>query len=171
MSCSMHVCFKPIGIVEVGFDRLGGCETGRSRYEVTSVIRVFEEFADGLDGLDEYSHIIVIYWMHEEKEVKLKVKPWGVERYPDVGIFATRFPPRPNPIGVTVVELVSLEKPRVKVKGLDAWTGTPVLDLKPYDYYDIVKNPRVPSWFRDRWEEWRIKSGYDRIAPWLGPCA
>jgi len=63
----------------------------------------------------------------------------GIEKFPVVGIFATRFPSRPNPIGVAVVELISVEKSLIKVKGLDAWTGTPVLDIKPYDYFDIVK--------------------------------
>jgi Uncharacterized conserved protein len=69
-----------------------------------------------------------------------------------------------------VAELVSLEESRVRVRGLDAWAGTLVLDLKPYDYYDIVKNPRVPWWFRDRWERWKLRWDYVKIAPWLGPC-
>ncbi len=170
MSVSELICLNPIGVVEEGLERPKERKAGRSRYDVISTIRVFDEFADGLEGLNEYSHIIVVYWMHEEKEVKLKVRPWGVEKYPEVGIFATRFPPRPNPIGVTVVELISLEKPRIKVRGLDAWTGTPVLDLKPYDYYDIVRNPRVPGWFMERWREFKSKWDYDRLVPWLGPC-
>jgi len=56
---------------------------------VISTIRIFDEFANGLDSLEEYSHIIVIYCMHEVREVKLRVKPWGVEKYPEVGVFAT----------------------------------------------------------------------------------
>jgi tRNA (Thr-GGU) A37 N-methylase len=95
----------------------------------------------------------------------------GIENYPLVGIFATRFPNRPNPIGVTVVEIVSVEKPLIRVKGLDAWTGTPVLDIKPYDYYDIVKNPKVPWWFIDNWNQLKRKWRYEIIASWLGPCA
>jgi tRNA (Thr-GGU) A37 N-methylase len=61
--------------------------------------------------------------MHRVVEVRLRVRPWGIERFPTVGIFATRFPPRPNLIGVTVAELVPVEKPLIKVKGLNAWTG------------------------------------------------
>lgn len=170
LNYSVNICFKPVGVVEEGLERPGGYRASKSRYEVISTIRVFDEFVEGLEGLDEYSHIIVVYWMHEEREVRLRVRPWGVEGYPEVGIFATRFPPRPNPIGVAVAELVSLEESRVRVRGLDAWTGTPVLDLKPYDYYDIVKNPRVPWWFRDRWERWKLRWDYVKIAPWLGPC-
>jgi len=136
---------------------------------VISTIRIFDEFANGLDSLEEYSHIIVIYCMHEVREVKLRVKPWGVEKYPEVGVFATRPPIRPNPIGITVVELVSIEKPVIKVRGLDAWAGTPVLDIKPYDYYDDVKNPRVPWWFKEKWDEWKYKWKYEKRTPWLGP--
>jgi tRNA-Thr(GGU) m(6)t(6)A37 methyltransferase TsaA len=170
LSYSTCACFKPIGVVVEGLERFGERGAVRSRFEIISVIRIFDEFAAGLEGLDEYSHLIIVYWMHEVREVRLKGRPWGIERYPEVGVFATRFPPRPNPIGVTVVELSSLEKPVVKVRGLDAWTGTPILDIKPYDYYDIVKNPRVPWWFRDKWEEEKLKHSYERIAPWLGPC-
>jgi tRNA-Thr(GGU) m(6)t(6)A37 methyltransferase TsaA len=163
------VCFKPIGIVVEGLERPSERGVGRSRFEVISTIRIFDEFTSGLDGLEDYSHIIVVYWMHEAGEVRLRVKPWDVEEYPEVGVFATRSPNRPNPIGITVVELLSIEKPIIKVRGLDAWTGTPVLDIKPYDYYDVVKNPRVPWWFKEKWSEWREKWKYEIIAPWLGP--
>jgi len=168
-SKGLTVCFKPIGIVVEGLERPSDRGVGRSRFEAVSTIRVFDEFASGLDGLEDYSHIIVVYWMHEAGEVRLRVKPWGVEEYPEVGVFATRSPNRPNPIGITVVELLSIEKPIIKVRGLDAWTGTPVLDIKPYDYYDVVKNPRVPWWFKEKWSEWREKWKYEIIAPWLGP--
>jgi conserved hypothetical protein TIGR00104 len=138
---SLIACFKSIGVVE-----------------------------EGLDGLEEYSHIIVVYWMHKADRAVLKARPWGVERYPLVGIFATRSPHRPNPIGITVAELVSIEKPIIRVRGLDALTGTPVLDIKPYDYYDTIKSPRAPWWFKDKWSEWKRKWGYEKVAPWLGPC-
>lgn len=163
-----RACFEAIGFVEEGIPR--GGHGSQSRYSIISTVRVYDEYVDGLRGLDEYSHVVVIYWMHEEVNVKLTLRPWGDEKAPLVGIFATRFPPRPNPIGVTVVELVSLEPPRLRLRGLDAWTGTPVLDIKPYDYYDIVKRPRVPRWFEDRWAMLSAARGYDMLAPWLGPC-
>lgn len=119
----LTVCFKPIGIVVEGLEKPGERGADRSRFEVISTIRIFDEFANGLDGLEEYSHIIVIYCMHEVREVKLRVKPWGVEKYPEVDVFATQSLIRPNPIGITVVELVSIEKPVIKVRGLDAWAG------------------------------------------------
>jgi tRNA (Thr-GGU) A37 N-methylase len=73
-------------------------------------------------------------------------------------------------MGVTVAELVSIEKPIIRVRGLDALTGAPALDIKPYDYYDTVKSPRVPWWFKDRLSEWKYKWGYEKVAPRFGPC-
>jgi tRNA-Thr(GGU) m(6)t(6)A37 methyltransferase TsaA len=166
----LDIYLKPIGVVVKGLEDSGEGKVTRSRYEQISVIKIFDEFVEGLEGLEEYSHVIVVYWMHKAAEVMLKVRPWGIERFPVVGIFATRFSPRPNPIGVTVVELISVEKSLIKVKGLDAWTGTPVLDIKPYDYFDIVKKPRVPWWFKEMWSKWKYRWRYEEIAPWLGPC-
>jgi len=93
--------FKPIGIVEVGFPRPNDPERGRygSRYEFVGVIRVYDEYADGLLGLGEYSHIILIYVLHEAREVSLRVRLKGFDR--EVGVFATRHPTRPNPIGLS----------------------------------------------------------------------
>ncbi|RLF02041.1 MAG: tRNA (N6-threonylcarbamoyladenosine(37)-N6)-methyltransferase TrmO [Thermoprotei archaeon] len=159
-----RVCYRPIGVVERGVPRRGGARRP-SRYRATSIVRVYDEYADGLRGLEEYSHVIVIYHLHEVREVKLVIGGGGVE----VGIFATRAPYRPNPLGVTVVELCRVEIPRLYVRGLDAWTGTPVLDLKPYTYWDVVRRPKIPSWLRARWLESKSREGYDVLTPWLGP--
>jgi len=164
------ICFKSIGIVEKGIPKPSEAQKIESRYDFISVMRVFDEYVEGLSGLMDYSHIVVVYYMHEAREFKLKVRPWGIDRYPEVGIFATRFPSRPNPLGISVVELVIIEPPIIKVKGLDAWTGTPILDIKPYDYYDIVKKPKVPWWFEERWKELSLKRNYKSKVPWLGPC-
>ena len=144
---------SPIGIVEEGLSREKSERTHKSRYQVTSQVRVFEQYAEGLTGLSDYSHIILIWSMHETKKVKLKVTPWGRTDLPEVGIFATRFPPRPNPIGVSVVKLLTAKSNLLRVKGLDAWTGTPILDIKPYDYYDIIKTVKVPAWWKKHWGE------------------
>ena len=161
-------CFRPIGVVEEGLPRPGepGRKHLRSKYEFVGTIRVFDEYVEGLEGLEEYSHIIVVYVFHEAREAKLKLKHRVTGR--QLGVFATRYPPRQNPIAVSVVELVELEGPRLRVRGLDAWTGSPVLDIKPYDYYDIVKRPRVSH---ECLEEWKRKSSlYQQLVPWLGPC-
>jgi len=162
--------FKPIGMVEVGFPRPNDPEGGRygSRYEFVGVIRVYDEYVDGLLGLGEYSHIMLIYVLHEAREASLRVRLKGF--YGEVGVFATRHPIRPNPIGLSILELVKLDPPRLWLRGLDAWTGTPVLDIKPYDYYDVVKRPRVPREFEEEWSRSYVEKEYGMHAPWMGPC-
>ena len=166
----MKICYEPIGIVEEGLPHKqssGGKKI--SRYLITGRIRIYDRYLDGLKGLDEYSHIYVIYHMHMEERTRLAMKPWGREDLPEVGIFATRFPPRPNKIGLTIVELLRVDKPYIIVRGLDAWPGSPVLDIKPYDFYDIVRKPRVPKWFLEKWREWAEEKGYRESVQWLGP--
>ena len=88
----------------------------------------------------------------------------------EVGIFATRsrFPPRPSHVGASVVELDSVSGSSLKVRGLDAWPGSPVLDIKPDDYWDIVKNPEVSSWFKLLWKERSSPRHYAEVLPWSG---
>lgn len=137
----MKIELKPIGFVERGLS-----ERGADRKSFISTIRIFDEYVEGLAGLEEYSHIFVIWYMDRVSGLELRVRPRRLPDAPEVGIFATRFPPRPNPIGLTVAELVSLEPPRIYVRNLDAWTGSPVLDIKPYDVLDVVERPKMPEW-------------------------
>jgi len=119
--------------------------------EEASKIRIFPEFCAGLKDLENFSHIIVLYWFHlrdNEKERKtLKVIP---RRHPgalEVGVFSCRSPSRPNPIGLCVVELVRIEDCTLTVKGLDAMDGSPIIDIKPYiPRAESVPNARVPEW-------------------------
>ncbi|HUV80854.1 MAG TPA: tRNA (N6-threonylcarbamoyladenosine(37)-N6)-methyltransferase TrmO [Candidatus Bathyarchaeia archaeon] len=116
-----------------------------------SKIRIFDEFRDGLDGLDTFSHILILYWFHlrdtaEERGV-LSVIPRRHQGSPEVGVFASRSPSRPNPIGLCVVELVKMEGNILLVKGLDALEGSPVIDLKPYiPRADAFPDAVVPQW-------------------------
>lgn len=113
------------------------------------------QWEEGLQGLDEFSHIIVVFWLDRpnEAEVPLKVHPEAEQDLPLVGLFATRTPLRPNPIGLTTVELLSLEGTTLRVRGLDAFDGTPVLDIKPYLVRgDFKPDASVPGWLRQLWE-------------------
>jgi len=156
-----------VGVVEKGIAERRWRRKGR--YEVLSKIKVFEKFADGLAGIGEYSHLIVLWRMDRTDEVRLKAKPQGNIEMPKVGIFATRFPSRPNHIATSVVELVNISGAVLTVRGLDAYSGSPVLDIKPYDYWDMVKKPRVPPWFKLFWKERSSRGHYAEVAPWLGP--
>lgn len=115
--------------------------------DLVSEIVIDKKYAKGLDGIEDYSHIIVVYWMDKEKECHLKHHPQGREDIPFVGIFACRCPQRPNRIAISTVELVSRKKNSIMVKGLDIVNGTPILDIKPYTpQYDEVKKAKVPNW-------------------------
>ncbi|MHA1364230.1 MAG: tRNA (N6-threonylcarbamoyladenosine(37)-N6)-methyltransferase TrmO [Candidatus Freyarchaeota archaeon] len=117
-----------------------------------SQVKIFDKYADGLDHIEKFSHVVVLYWLHKissnlRKTIKIKPLSKGV---PTLGIFASRFPARPNPIGLTTVRLVSRNGCTLFVSGLDAEKGTPVLDLKPYiPMYDEPKERTVlPEWVK-----------------------
>lgn len=116
--------------------------------EVVTDIVLDEQYKNALDGLAEYSHLVVVYFMHQEKTCLLRHVPQGkVGTVPEVGIFACRCSHRPNPIGVSTVKILSIHNNIIRVKGLDVVGGTPILDIKPYTpQYDRPKNVKVPSW-------------------------
>uniref|UniRef100_A0A7J3VUG8 tRNA (N6-threonylcarbamoyladenosine(37)-N6)-methyltransferase TrmO n=1 Tax=Caldiarchaeum subterraneum TaxID=311458 RepID=A0A7J3VUG8_CALS0 len=145
------VVLKPVGRVKDGMPLDKTVEW--SRWRDVSTIEVFEEYRPGLKGLEEYSHVFVIFYLHLEKRAELVVRPRGRPDLPEVGVFASRGPARPNPVGLAVCRLVEVFEEGLRVLGLDAYTSTPVLDIKPYDYYDVVEDPRVPSWFKRLWQQ------------------
>lgn len=116
-----------------------------------SKVKIFPEFCAGLKGLDDFSHIIILYWLHlrenEKERSTLKVIPrrhWGA---PQVGVFTSRSPSRPNPIGFCVVKLIKIEQCTLIVKGLDALEGSPIIDIKPYiKRADSIPDAREPDW-------------------------
>jgi tRNA-Thr(GGU) m(6)t(6)A37 methyltransferase TsaA len=108
------------------------------------------DFAQALEGISGFSHLFVLFWLHKisgkERET-LKVHPRGRQDMPLLGVFATRTNLRPNPIGLTLCELIKVEGNVLTVRGLDAYDGTPVLDVKPYDTWECVANARMPEWW------------------------
>ncbi|MDO8621508.1 MAG: tRNA (N6-threonylcarbamoyladenosine(37)-N6)-methyltransferase TrmO [Candidatus Levybacteria bacterium] len=115
--------------------------------DVVTEIVIDKKYTHGLDGIEDYSHVIVVYWMDKEKECHLKHHPQGSKDIPYVGIFACRCPQRPNRIAISTVELVKRLRNIITVKGLDIVNGTPILDIKPYTpQYDEVKNAKAPDW-------------------------
>jgi tRNA-Thr(GGU) m(6)t(6)A37 methyltransferase TsaA len=138
--------FSPIGVVRnaVKKPQMGGWESVESR------IVVRRELADALDGIEGYSHVIVLFWIHrvpEEERGAARIHPMGDPALPLLGVFATRTQLRPNPIGVSVVPLLARNGNVLRVRGLDAIDGTPVLDVKPYiPHYDSVPQATIPAW-------------------------
>lgn len=140
---------KAIGIVRNEIKQPAKQDCGK----VVSDIIVNNDLTEALDGLEKFSHIIVLYWMHRaiSGEVSLKIHPGGKREFPLVGLFATRSPNRPNPIGKATVRLLQRQGNILKVKGLDAIDGSPVIDIKPYiPGYDSVADAKVPQWITKR---------------------
>lgn len=120
-------------------------------------IFIFPQWVDLLDGLEGFSHILVLYWPHlidaSRRNLK-KVHPMGRKDLPLQGVFATCSPARPNPVLVSAVKLLERKKNILKVKGLEAVDGSPVIDIKPYvqTYYG-ADDSMVPDWMRQIHEE------------------
>lgn len=117
----------------------------------TAKIRIFPEFCEGLKQLSESSHVIILYWFHlrdnQKERSTLQVLPRRHPGAPVVGVFASRSPSRPNPIGFCVAELIKVENCTLFVRGLDALEGSPIVDVKPYiPRADSVPDTRVPEW-------------------------
>jgi tRNA-Thr(GGU) m(6)t(6)A37 methyltransferase TsaA len=127
-----------IGIVE---------ETG----EQDAKLRIFSEFSDGLKNIEDFSHVLILYWIHQRDNQTdrrtLLVLPRRHAADVEIGVFACRSPSRPNPIGMCVVELTAINGCVLTVRGLDAFKGSPVIDIKPYiPRADCFPDARVPEW-------------------------
>lgn len=146
---------KPIGIVHVN---LSDEEVKASVEGVEGIIEVYDEYAEGLHGIDGFSHLIVISLLHKVSEIQrrtLKVRPKRLkllglkeEDIPEVGVFCTDSPHRPNPLALTIVKLVKVDGRFLKVKGLDLFDGTPVLDIKPYTPSRRIEIIKLPEWYQ-----------------------
>lgn len=119
--------------------------------KVVSELHIHADYVPGLQGLSDWSHVVVIYSMHAtqfDAAKHLVRRPRDREDMPELGIFAQRARHRPNLIGITAVKLLTVERNIIRVRGLDAIDGTPILDIKPYaPVYDGVSEPLVPGWF------------------------
>lgn len=117
--------------------------------EDISTIVLEERYAPGLEGLDGFSHAIVLFYLDQARYVHerhLRRRPQNREDMPQVGIFAQRCKDRPNQIGVTSVEVMSAADGKLVVRGLDAVDGTPVLDIKPYFPAYDRRDATTPEW-------------------------
>ena len=138
--------YKAIGVIHSPFKRVKGTpiqpEGGRS---VEGTVEIFPPYVEGLRDLDNFSHIILLYHFHLVGEYKLLVKPFMDNRIH--GVFATRAPSRPNPIGLSVVSLLGVEGNVVYVRGVDIVDKTPLIDIKPFvPQFDTWDNVRRIGW-------------------------
>lgn len=127
----MKIEFQPIGIIHSPFNELSGMPiqpAGAAGVEGT--VEVFPKYNDGLKDLEGFSHVIMLYHFHQSKGFNLHVVPF-MDSIPR-GIFATRAPKRPNPIGLSVIKLQKIQGNILYVENVDILDGTPLLDIKPY---------------------------------------
>ena len=152
----LKIEFKPVGVVRTKLSNNEVKENWPSGVE--SEIEVFKDYAEALDGIDGFSHLIVLFYMHEttaEQRKTLKVRPrrltrygWKLEDLPLVGVFCLDSPHRPNPVGLTIVRLLQRNGNILRVAELDAYDHTPVLDIKPYTPDRCKTRLELPNWFK-----------------------
>ena len=130
------ITFRPIGTVHTPFKSADGMPVQASRSEnAPGTVVIAEDYAEGLEDLDGFSHVVLVCHLHLTRPYKLKVIPF-LDDVPR-GLFATRAPSRPNPIAVSVVALEKIEDNTLHIRGVDLIDGTPLLDIKPYiDEFD-----------------------------------
>lgn len=161
---TLEMRIKPIGYINSGLEKPGfrhdpdiiperkkkqNIEYYKSVKDSVSKLILKPQYIELLDGIEDFSHIVVIYWPHlipdEEREIK-KVHPMGRKYISQKGIFATRSPARPNPILISTVRLIERKNDFLKVKGLEALNGSPLIDIKPFTRYDDTKTAVFPDW-------------------------
>ena len=148
------IVLKPIGVVHTNASDKQVKEEHR---EIEATVEVFPEFKEALQGLDGYSHLFIMSYMHKlrpEQIGPLKVKPrratkrgFKLEELPTLGAFALDSPTRPNPIGLTLVRLLKRQAGRLFVSGIDLFDGTPVIDIKAYQTDYEAKKYSMPEWY------------------------
>ena len=129
-----------------------------------ATIEFKEEYKEGLEDLDGFSHVYLIYYFHKVKEPKLSVIPFNDKTHTPRGVFSTRTPMHPNSIGLSVVELIRVKDNIVTIKGVDILDGTPLLDIKPYiENFDKVEGEVKSGWMQSSQEEVIKKRSDDRF--------
>ncbi|HZD58237.1 MAG TPA: tRNA (N6-threonylcarbamoyladenosine(37)-N6)-methyltransferase TrmO [Anaerolineales bacterium] len=144
----MDVIMRPIGIIHSPFQNKGRTPIQPSRSRVKGSVEVYPEFAAGLQDIEGFSHIILLYIFHRSSGYTLKVKPFLDDQMH--GLFATRYPYRPNPIGLSIVELAARNDNILEIEGVDVLEGTPLLDIKPYVPEFDQRNTVSAGWFETR---------------------
>jgi tRNA (adenine37-N6)-methyltransferase len=170
---SLSMMLRPVGIIKSqtkepflaaqddGIEMQGHFDAVRKhiqemRRQISEIV-INENLVEILDGIDRYSHIVVLYWAHkvpEQSRSLLKVHPMGRNEFPLVGIFSTCSPARPNPVLMSVVRLCGRKDNILQVMGMDAIDGSPVIDIKPYvKNWHSQQEVRTPDWMQQIMKE------------------
>jgi len=126
----MDLTLTPVGIVHSPYLKRGDAPRQGRFSDILSRIEIFDPYAPGLKDIEDHTHLVILCWFDRSSRKELFATPPGSGK--EHGVFATRSPERPNPLGLSLVDLVSREGPVLTVRGLDAFDGTPVIDIKPH---------------------------------------
>ena len=143
---------KPIGRIHSPFKNKQDIDpekfaAGTDFAPIKGELEIDEKFSEGLTDLEDFSHVIVIFGFHKSEGYKLLVTP--PHSHTTKGVFATRSPHRPNPIGMTILKIIERKNNILHVSGMDMIEGTPILDIKPYTYRDQKEQIEI-GWLKDR---------------------
>ncbi|WP_104373405.1 tRNA (N6-threonylcarbamoyladenosine(37)-N6)-methyltransferase TrmO [Desulfocucumis palustris] len=135
------IVIKPVGVVQAPY----ADPTQAPILGYRATVEVFPDYANALLRIEEHSHFWILTWFHQARRNVLVTVPGRINpNLPEYGVFGLRSPVRPNPVGLSLVQLESVEGNKLHVTGLDAIDGTPVIDIKPYFENDIIFSPRTP---------------------------
>lgn len=145
----MEFIMCPIGVIHSPFYEKDQTPIQAARSQAIGVVELYPEYADGLTDIDGLSHIHLLYVFHRSSGYSLQVKPFLDDQ--EHGVFATRYPERPNPIGISTVRLLFRQGNKLTIEGVDVLDGTPLLDIKPYvpDFDTRTNNVRA-GWYETR---------------------
>jgi tRNA-Thr(GGU) m(6)t(6)A37 methyltransferase TsaA len=144
----MEFLMRPIGVIHSPYTETADTPVQSSRSQAKGSVEVYPEFTDGLQDLEGLSHIFLLYVFHASSSYSLIVKPFLDDHLH--GLFATRYPARPNPIGLSLVRLLGRRGNILEIEGVDMFEGSPLLDIKPYvPEFDVRSNARI-GWYATR---------------------
>ena len=143
-----EIKYKPIGVIHSPFKKPQGTPIQPAgAQDIEGTVEIAPEYADGLKDIEGFSHIILVYHFHLSNGYLLKVKPYLDDQ--SRGVFATRAPSRPNPIGISIVRLVKVNENTLYIRDVDIVDGTPLLDIKPYvPQFDTRKADKI-GWLEE----------------------
>jgi tRNA-Thr(GGU) m(6)t(6)A37 methyltransferase TsaA len=150
----MTINLTPIGTIHTPFIRKEGMPIqSKDSIGIKGTVKMKRKFMEGLLDLDKFSHIYLVYCFHKSKGFNLHVVPFLDDK--PHGVFATRAPRRPNPIGISVVKLISIKDNILEIENVDMLDGTPLLDIKPYIPQFDIHNTEKNGWIKN-------KTGYSK---------
>lgn len=148
ISKNESVVLKQIGVIHSPFKTKEETPIQPCRSKAQGEVEVLAEYAAGLEGIEQFSHIILVYYFHQIKDERLKVRPYLDDH--EYGVYATRHPHRPNHIGISTVRLLGRKGNVLRVKDIDIVDGSPLFDIKPYvSGFDVRENVRN-GWLEGR---------------------